>query len=139
MTLTRKDGEDVVREVFQLALRDYRSVQKITGPIMLGAMHEVTGQRTIRLRARAGRRFHGRPCPVYAGKNRARLAERKSCMTNFETTIHALTPPGWLLGCLSIVTMVMTIRQPSRGGNIVDLMGCLPRLCRCLVWLSETR
>lgn len=53
---------------------------------MLGAMHEVTGQRTIGLRARPGRRFRGRPCPVYAGKNRARLAERKSCMTNFETT-----------------------------------------------------
>ena len=44
---------------------------------MLGAMHEVTGQRTIRLRARAGRRFRGRPYPVYAGKNRPRLAERK--------------------------------------------------------------
>ena len=47
-------------------------------------MHEVSGQRTNSLRARAGRRFRRRPCPVYAGKNRARRAERKSCMTNAE-------------------------------------------------------
>jgi len=68
MTLTREDAEDVVQEAFQLALRDYSSVQKITGPTMLGATREVTGRRTIRLRARAGRRFRGRPCPVYAEK-----------------------------------------------------------------------
>ena len=35
-------------------------------------------------------------------------------MTNFETTIHALTSPGFikrLLGSLSIFTMVMTVPQ----------------------------
>ena len=53
---------------------------------MLGAMHEVSGWRTNSLRARAGRRFRRRPCPLYAGKNRARIAERKSCVTNFEAT-----------------------------------------------------
>jgi hypothetical protein len=37
MTLTREDAEDIVPEAFQLVLRDYSSVQKITGPTMLGA------------------------------------------------------------------------------------------------------
>lgn len=61
-------------------------------------------------------------------------------MTKSQTIIHALTPPGWLLGCLSIVTMVMTIPQvltiwvSHRAAGISMISWCA-YLVSAAVWL----
>ena len=86
-------------------------------------MHEASGQRTNSLRARAGRRFRRRPWPVYAGKNRARLAERKSCMTNFETTAADQTVKEMDVEEFDLVILCGGTRSTIAASTIASAIG----------------